>query len=72
MTTLGATGTHHVEAFETADGWWAVRVVGLKFGYTQAAHFDDVDGAARDLLACALDIEEADIGTIVVSERAWA
>lgn len=72
MTTLGTTDMHHVEAFNTVGGWWAVRVLGLRFGYTQAAHFDEVENAARDLIACALDIEEADVGAIVVNERVWS
>jgi hypothetical protein len=72
MTILGATDTYHVEAFSTADGWWAVRVVGLKFGYTQAAHFDEVKDAARDLIACSLDIDETDVGTIVINEKVWS
>ena len=72
MTTLGATGTYRAEAFHTADGWWAVRVVGLKFGFTQAARFDEVEEAARDLIACSLDVDETEVGRIVVSERVWS
>ena len=72
MTTLGATDIYQAEAFGTADGWWAVKVVGLKFGYTQAAHFDEVEDAARDLIACSMDIDQTDVGTIVVSERVWS
>lgn len=72
MTTLGTTDMYQVEAFNTADGWWAVRVLGLKFGYTQAAHFNEVENAARDLIACSLDIDETDVGAIVVNERVWS
>lgn len=72
MTTLGATDTYRAEAFATADGWWAVRVVGLKFGFTQAARFDEVEEAARDLIACSLDVDETEVGRIVVSERVWS
>lgn len=72
MTTLGATDIYHVEAFGTDDGWWAVKVVGLKFGYSQAAHFDEVEDVARDLIACSLDIEETEVGTIVVNETVWS
>ena len=72
MTTLGTTDVYQVEAFWTADGWWAVKVLGLKFGYTQAARFDEVEDAARDLIACSRDIDESEVGTIVVSERVWS
>ena len=72
MTTLGATDIYRVEAFDTDDGWWAVKVVGLKFGYTQAANFDEVEEVARDLIACSLDIDETDVGTIVVNETVWS
>ena len=71
MTTLGATGTHHAEAFATSDGWWAIKVVGMKFGYTQAAHREDVEEVARDLIAGALDVDETEVGEVVVSERVW-
>lgn len=40
----------------------------MKFGYTQAARFDDVEDMARDLIACSLDIDETEVGTIVVNE----
>jgi len=72
MTSLSATDTYHAEAFHTADGWWAIRVVGLKFGYTQAAHRDEVEEMARDLIACSLDVDEAEVGNVVVSERVWS
>ena len=71
MTTLSTTDTYQAEAFYTADGWWAIRVVGLKFGYTQAAHRDEVEEVARDLIAGALDIDETAVGEVVVSERVW-
>lgn len=72
MTTVDATDICHVEAFDTDDGWWAVTVVGLKFGYTQAEHFHEVEATARDLIACSLDIDETEVGTIVVSETVWS
>lgn len=71
MTTLGAID-NRAEAFHTADGWWAVRVVGLKFGFTQAGRFDEVEEAARDLIACSLDVNETEVGGIVVSETVWS
>ena len=72
MTTLGATATYQAETFATADGWWAVRVVALMFGFTQAARFDEVEEAVRDLIACSLDVDEAEVGEIVVSEKVWS
>ena len=72
MTTLSTTDAYQAEAFPAADGWWAVRVVGLKFGFTEAAHRDGVEEAARDLIACSLDVDETEIGKVVVSERVWS
>ena len=72
MTTLSTTDAYRAEAFHTADGWWAIRVLGLKFGFTQAAHRDEVEETARDLIACSLDVDETEVGRIVVSERVWA
>ena len=72
MTALGATDTYQVEAFDTDDGWWAIKVVGLKFGYTQAAHLDEVEDAARDLIACSLDMDETAVGAISVRETVWS
>lgn len=72
MTTLGTTDAYRAEAFHTADGWWAVRVAGLKFGFTQATRFDEVEETARDLIACSLDVNETEVGRIVVSETVWS
>lgn len=72
MTTLGTTDTYHVETFNTNDGWWAIKVVGLKFGYTQAERLEDVEDMARDLIACSLDIDETAVGTISVNESVWS
>lgn len=72
MGTISAAATHHAEAFRTDDGWWAIRAPGLKFGYTQAERFEDIEDMTRDLIACALDVDEAEVGTIVVSERVWS
>ena len=72
MTTLSTTDAYRAEAFHTADGWWAVRVVGLKFGFTQARRFDEVEESARDLIACSLDVDQTEVGEIVVSETVWS
>lgn len=71
MTSLSMTDTYQAEAFYTADGWWAIKVLGMKFGYTQAAHRNEVEETVRDLIAGALDVDEDEVGEIVVSERVW-
>ena len=60
------TTTDHVEAFQEGD-WWLVRVVGLEANHTQAGTLEGVEGMARSLIALVLDVEEAEVGQIVVT-----
>lgn len=68
MTSTATTITYRVEAFKEGD-WWVGKVAGLDANYTQARTFDEVEEMARDLIALVLDIDEADVGPIVVTER---
>ncbi|MDE0170726.1 MAG: hypothetical protein OXS29_14660 [bacterium] len=70
MTSVATTITYQVETFQEGD-WWVARVLGLDANYTQAKTFEEVEGMARDLIALALDVAEADVGTIHVLERDW-
>lgn len=47
------------------------RVAGLDANYTQAATFDEMWGMARDLITLAFDIDEAEVGQIVVTVNDW-
>ena len=44
---------------------------GLDANYTQARTFEEVREMARDLIALALDIDEAEVGEILVTENDW-
>lgn len=68
-TTVPAT-TYRVEAFQEGE-WWVARVAGLDANYTQARTFDEVPEMARDLISLALDIDEAEVGEILVTEHDW-
>ena len=70
MTSAVTLTTHRVETFQDGD-WWVVRVAGLDANYTQARTFEEVEEMARDLIALALDIDEADVGLIEVTENDW-
>jgi len=47
------------------------RVAGLDANYTQARTLEEVRDMARDLIALALDIDETEVGEIVVTENDW-
>ena len=70
MTSATTTTTYRVETFQEGE-WWVARVVGLDANYTQARTFDEVREMARDLVALALDIDEAEVGEILVTEKDW-
>ncbi|MCY4623085.1 MAG: hypothetical protein OXD34_14875 [bacterium] len=70
MTSVAATTTHRVETFQDGD-WWVARVAGLDANYTQARTLEEVREMARDLIALALDIDEAEVGPIEVTENDW-
>lgn len=70
MTSATTTTTYRVETFREGD-WWVARVAGLDANYTQARTFEEVRDMARNLIALALDIDEAEIGQIVVTENDW-
>ena len=68
MTSVASTTTYRVEALQDGD-WWVARVAGLDANYTQARTFEEVREMARDLIALALDIDEAEVGPIEVTEN---
>ena len=70
MTSATTTTTYHVETFQEGE-WWVARVAGLDANYTQARTFDEVREMARDLVALALDIDEAEVGEILVTKNDW-
>lgn len=64
------TTTHRVETFQEGD-WWVARVVGLDANCTQARTLEEVREMARELIALALDVDEAEVGPIEVTETDW-
>lgn len=46
------------------DRWWAIDVPALSAVHTQAAHWDDVETMAREAIALALDVDEADVEVV--------
>ena len=70
MISATTTTLYCVETFQEGD-WWVARVAGLDANYTQARTLEEVREMARDLIALALDIDEAEVGYIVVSENDW-
>ena len=70
LTSLTPTTTYRVETFQEGE-WWVARVDGLDANYTQARTFEEVREMARDLIPRALDIDEAEVGEILVSENDW-
>ena len=70
MTSVAAITPYRVETFQDGD-WWVARVVGLDANYTQARTLEEVREMARDLIALALDIDEAEVGPIEVTENDW-
>ena len=70
MTSVTTTTTYLVETFQEGD-WWVTRVAGLGANYTQARTLEEVPEMARDLIALALDIDEADVEPIEVTENDW-
>jgi len=59
---------HEVETNREGD-WWVVRVPGLDANYTQARTLEEVEEMARDLIALTLDIDETEVGEIVITKR---
>ena len=47
------------------------RVAWLDANYTQARTFEEVRDMARDLIALPLDVDEAEVGEILVGENDW-
>ena len=47
------------------------RVAGLDANYTQARTLDEVREMVRDLIALGLDVDEAQVGEILVTEHDW-
>ena len=50
---------------------WVAQGAGLDANYTQARTFEEVREMARDLIALALHIDEAEVGEILVTENDW-
>lgn len=70
MISATTTTTYRVETFQDGE-WWVARVAGLDANYTEARTFEEVREMARDLIALALDIDEAEVGRIVVTDNDW-
>ena len=70
MTFPAASTAHQVETYREGD-WWVIRVPDLDANYTQARKPEEVEEIARDLIALALDIEEAEVGELVITKRDW-
>ncbi len=70
MTSPTTTTTYRVETFQEGE-WWVARVAGLDANYTQARTFEEVRDMARDLIGLALDVDEAKVAQIVVTENDW-
>ena len=70
MTASTTTTTYHVETFQEGE-WRLARVAGLDANYTQARTFEGVREMARDLIALALDIDEVEVGEILVTKNDW-
>ena len=70
MTSVTTTTTYRVETFQEGE-WWVARVAGLDANYTQARTFEEVREMARDLIALALDIDEVEVGEILVTKNDW-
>ena len=68
MTSGTKSTTYPVETLQDGD-WWVARVAGLDANYTQARTLEEVREMARDLIALALDIDEAEVGPIEVTEN---
>ena len=70
MTSAVTLTAHEVETYREGD-WWLVRVPGLDANYTQARTLEEVEEMARDLIALTLDIDETEVGEIVITKRDW-
>ncbi|MCY3539277.1 MAG: hypothetical protein OXH10_05450 [bacterium] len=70
MTVKTKSAPHHVETYQEGK-WWVARVVGLDANYTQARTFEEVGDMARDLIALALDIDEDEVGEVLVTKHDW-
>ena len=68
MTSGTKSTTYPVETFQDGD-WWVARVAGLDANYTQARTLEEVRDMARELIALALDVDEAEVGPIEVTEN---
>lgn len=65
MTSRTETKNHQVEAIRSGS-WWAITVPALPGVYSQAKRLDQVEAMAREAISMMLDINEADVGDIVV------
>lgn len=70
MTSAVKLTAHEVETYREGD-WWVVRVPGLDANYTQARTLEEVEEMARDLIALVLDIDQAEVGEIIITENDW-
>ena len=70
MTSATTTTTYRVEAFQEGE-WWVARVAGLDANYTRARTFEEVRDMARDLITLAMDIDEGEVGEILLTENDW-
>lgn len=56
---------YRVEAVRSGD-WWAITIPALSGVFSQAKRLDQVEATAREAIAMMLDIDESEVGPIVV------
>lgn len=47
-----------------SGSWWAIRIPEIDGAFSQAKRLDQVEAAAREVIALMLDIEESEVGTL--------
>ncbi len=59
--------TYHVRATQ-GDGWWGITVDELETVFAQTRHYDDVESEARSAIAFWFDVQESEVGRIIVTK----
>ena len=57
--------TFHVRA-EPGDGWWGLTIDELATVFAQTRHHDDIEAEARSAIAFWFDVDESQVGEVVV------
>ena len=58
--------TYHVRA-TPGGGWWGITVDELDTVFAQTRRYDDVEAEARSAIAFWFDVEESEVGRIIVT-----